>query len=84
MTWTIEAIVDPSARPGRPPTSRRRRLRARAGRRRRALPAVPDSVREALREPRRPEAREDPDASADRDDPVVEAEEIDPEAAAEP
>ena len=40
---------------------------------------MPESVREALRDPVTPEAREDPDATATRDDPVVEQEDIDPE-----
>ncbi|MCW2829449.1 MAG: polymerase subunit gamma/tau, partial [Aeromicrobium sp.] len=80
VTWRIEAIVDPSARPGAhlehddpapvrstPPTP--------------ASPpvTVPDSVRQALRDPGTPQTREDPDASADRNDPVIESEELDPE-----
>ena len=80
VTWRIEAIVDPGARPGVPddhdeqPASRPPAV---------AAPppvAVPDSVREALRETHTPETREDPDASADRDDPVVDLEDLDPEA----
>ena len=80
VTWRIEAIVDPGARPGVPddhdeqPASRPPAA---------AAPppvAVPDSVREALRETHTPETREDPDASADRDDPVVDLEDLDPEA----
>ena len=79
VTWKIEAIVDPSARPGAtgsdepasadpsPATSPRKGVGA------------PESVREALREPATPETREDPDATATRDDPVVEQEDIDPE-----
>ncbi|MCL3817340.1 DNA polymerase III subunit gamma and tau [Aeromicrobium wangtongii] len=80
VTWRIEAIVDPGARPGvddhheeRPP--------ARPPVAESAPPvAVPDSVRAALREPHTPMTREDPDASADRNDPVVEVEDLDPEA----
>ncbi|MCD9199591.1 DNA polymerase III subunit gamma and tau [Aeromicrobium wangtongii] len=80
VTWRIEAIVDPGARPGvddhheeRPPT---RPPVAESG----PPVAVPDSVRAALRESHTPMTREDPDASADRNDPVVEVEDLDPEA----
>jgi DNA polymerase-3 subunit gamma/tau len=80
VTWRIEAIVDPGARPGvlddhaEPPV-------APAPATPQSAPvAVPDSVRAALRENRTPEIREDPDASADRNDPVVEVDDLDPEA----
>jgi DNA polymerase-3 subunit gamma/tau len=80
VTWRIEAIVDPGARPG-VPDDHDERPAAPAPPVRTAPPvAVPDSVREALREPHTPATREDPDASADRDDPVVQVEELDPEA----
>ena len=83
VTWRIEAIVDPSARPGvvddyddgsEPAPSRPEPAMAPP-----AAVAVPDSVRAAMREQHTPATREDPDASADRDDPVVEVEELDPE-----
>nr|MCW2727207.1 polymerase subunit gamma/tau [Aeromicrobium sp.] len=81
VTWRIEAIVDPGARPGvedygdhAPPAARPPVVQT-------APPvAVPDSVREALRETHTPKTREDPDASADRNDPVIEVEDLDPEA----
>ncbi len=79
VTWRIEAIVDPSARPGagtdtdEPASADPSPAAPRKG------VAVPESVREALRDPVTPEAREDPDATATRDDPVVEQEDIDPE-----
>nr|WP_236551640.1 DNA polymerase III subunit gamma and tau [Aeromicrobium sp. 9AM] len=77
VTWRIEAIVDPSARPGtdtdEPASADPSPAPPRKG------VAVPESVREALRDPVTPEAREDPDATATRDDPVVEQEDIDPE-----
>ena len=81
VTWRIEAIVDPGARPGdlddgreEPPAMRPPVVAS-------TPPvAVPDSVRAAMSETHTPEAREDPDASADRDDPVVELEDLDPEA----
>jgi DNA polymerase-3 subunit gamma/tau len=41
---------------------------------------MPDSVRQAMRDPGTPQARIDPDAAADRNDPVIDNEEIDPEA----
>jgi DNA polymerase-3 subunit gamma/tau len=78
VTWRIEAIVDPGARPGvdeqAPPPPRPAPTES-------APPVmVPDSVRQAMNEAHTPATREDPDASADRDDPVVEIEELDPEA----
>jgi DNA polymerase-3 subunit gamma/tau len=80
VTWRIEAIVDPSARPGAPVTDGPAQADpAPAAPPRAAAVAVPHAVREALREPVAPEAREHPDDSADRDDPVVNPEEIDPE-----
>jgi len=81
VTWRIEAIVDPGARPGVPeahdeaPPAHEPPPVASS-----APVAVPDAVREALREPHTPATREDPDASADRDDPVVEIDDLDPEA----
>ena len=82
VTWRIEAIVDPGARPGVPDDDHDERPRAAAPAAAPSTPsvAVPDSVRAALRESHSPEKREDPDASADRDDPVVTIEELDPEA----
>jgi DNA polymerase-3 subunit gamma/tau len=78
VSWKIEAIVDPSARPGagssdEPESSDPAPAAPRKG------VSAPESVREALREPVTPETREDPDATATRDDPVVEQEDIDPE-----
>lgn len=78
VTWKIEAIVDPSARPGatgsdEPASADPSHAAPRKG------VAAPESVREALRDPVTPETREDPDATATRDDPVVEQEDIDPE-----
>nr|WP_217361484.1 DNA polymerase III subunit gamma and tau [Aeromicrobium stalagmiti] len=83
VTWRIEAIVDPGARPGvvddyddgpstPPPVEQPSAPSAPAV-------AVPDSVRQAMREQHSPQTREDPDASADRDDPVVDHEILDPE-----
>jgi DNA polymerase-3 subunit gamma/tau len=81
VTWRIEAIVDPGARPGVPDDHDDERPPPAAPAPPSAPPvAVPASVREALRESHSPERREDPDASADRDDPVVEIEELDAEA----
>ena len=85
VTWRIEAIVDPGARPGVPddhdddhgrPAAPAPSAPARSG----PPVAVPDSVRAAMSEQHSPATREDPDASADRDDPVVEVEELDAEA----
>ncbi|MCW2769337.1 MAG: polymerase subunit gamma/tau [Aeromicrobium sp.] len=80
VTWRIEAIVDPSARPGVPDDNESPAAPAAPV----ASPApavtMPDSVRRAMRDPGTPEARVDPDASADRNDPVIDNEEIDPEA----
>ncbi|KAA1380700.1 DNA polymerase III subunit gamma and tau [Aeromicrobium fastidiosum] len=82
VTWRIEAIVDPGARPGVPDDDHDDSPRPAAPPAAPSTPpvAVPDSVRAALRESHSPEKREDPDASADRDDPVVTIEELDPEA----
>ncbi|MBD8608611.1 DNA polymerase III subunit gamma and tau [Aeromicrobium sp. CFBP 8757] len=85
VTWRIEAIVDPGARPGVPddhdddhgrPAAPAPTAPTRSG----PPVAVPDSVRAAMSEQHSPATREDPDASADRDDPVVQVEELDPEA----
>lgn len=83
VTWRIEAIVDPGARPGVPDDDRDDRPRASAPVQAAPSPppvAVPDSVRQAMSTAHSPEKRDDPDASADRDDPVVEVEDLDPEA----
>ncbi|AXT86273.1 DNA polymerase III subunit gamma/tau [Aeromicrobium sp. A1-2] len=81
VTWRIEAIVDPGARPGPSagsdepasidPSPQGAEPRKGVG--------APESVREALRDPIAPEKREHPDASADRDDPVIDNEVVDPE-----
>ena len=76
VTWTIDAIVDPSARPTAsstpPPEADPEPV----------TPAVPAAssaaAREAMSEAASAEAS-NPDASADRDDPVVVSEDIDPE-----
>ena len=76
VTWTIDAIVDPSARPtassAPPPEADPEPV----------TPAVPAAssaaAREAMSEAASSEAS-NPDASADRDDPVVVSEDIDPE-----
>ncbi len=84
VTWRIEAIVDPGARPGVPDDhyddDRPAAPSAPAPTRNGPPVAVPDSVRAAMSEQHSPATREDPDASADRDDPVVTVEELDPEA----
>ena len=80
VTWRIEAIVDPGARPGVPDDHDAPPVAQAPATPPPAPVAVPDSVRAALRENHSPERREDPDASADRDDPVVELEDLDPEA----
>ncbi|MET0469138.1 MAG: DNA polymerase III subunit gamma/tau, partial [Aeromicrobium sp.] len=82
VTWRIEAIVDPSAQPGVPDDSYDQ---AAAPPPQASAPqappvAVPDAVRQAMREQHTPQTRVDPDASADRNDPVVEVEDLDPEA----
>jgi DNA polymerase-3 subunit gamma/tau len=79
VTWKIEAIVDPSARPGATGSDEPASADPSTDAAPRKGVAAPESVREALREPATPEAREDPDATATRDDPVVEQEDIDPE-----
>ncbi len=79
VTWKIEAIVDPSARPGATGPDEPASADPSADSAPRKGVAAPESVREALRESVTPEAREDPDATATRDDPVVEQEDIDPE-----
>lgn len=78
VTWKIEAIVDPSARPGATGSDEPASADPSPAAPRKGVGA-PESVREALREPVTPETREDPDATATRDDPVVEQEDIDPE-----
>ena len=82
VTWRIEAIVDPSARPGDIDDGSDERPAPSAPPAAPAPPpvAVPSSVRLAMSENHTPEAREDPDASADRNDPVIEVEDLDPEA----
>ncbi len=80
VSWRIEAIVDPSARPGVPDHDDEPAPAVAPSAPSSPPVAVPDSVREALRESHTPERREDPDASADRDDPVVEVEDLDPQA----
>ena len=79
VTWTIDAIVDPSARPAAssPPTTELAPEPAEP-----QAPAPPRAssaaAREAMNE--QPSAEDsNPDASADRDDPVVDTEDIDPE-----
>jgi DNA polymerase-3 subunit gamma/tau len=79
VTWKIEAIVDPSARPGATGTDEPASADPNTAAAPRKGVAAPESVREALRESATPEPREDPDATATRDDPVVEQEDIDPE-----
>jgi DNA polymerase-3 subunit gamma/tau len=81
VTWRIEAIVDPGARPGVPddydnPAAPPPQPAAQQA----PAVAVPDSVRQAMSTQHSPETREDPDASAHRDDPVMEVEDLDPEA----
>ena len=78
VSWKIEAIVDPSARPGATGSDEPASADPTPASPRKGVGA-PESVREALREPATPETREDPDATATRDDPVVEQEDIDPE-----
>lgn len=78
VNWKIEAIVDPSARPGATGSDEPASADPSPAAPRKGVGA-PESVREALREPATPETREDPDATATRDDPVVEQEDIDPE-----
>ncbi|WP_332662326.1 DNA polymerase III subunit gamma and tau [Aeromicrobium sp.] len=78
VTWKIEAIVDPSARPGATGSDEPASADPSPAAPRKGVSA-PESVREALRDPVTPETREDPDATATRDDPVVEQEDIDPE-----
>lgn len=78
VTWKIEAIVDPSARPGATGSDEPASADPSPAAPRKGV-AAPESVREALRDPVTPETREDPDATATRDDPVVEQEDIDPE-----
>ena len=81
VTWKIDAIVDPGARPGVPSAHEEPPSidsRPAADEPRKGL-AAPESVREALRDPVTPATRQDPDASANRDDPVIENEDIDPE-----
>ncbi|MEO6605603.1 MAG: DNA polymerase III subunit gamma and tau [Aeromicrobium sp.] len=78
VTWTIDAIVDPSARPAAStpapdPTPEPVEAQAPA-----APPVSSAAAREAMNEQASPEDS-NPDASADRDDPVVESEDIDPE-----
>jgi DNA polymerase-3 subunit gamma/tau len=80
VSWKIEAIVDPSARPGSAESGEPASVDPSPTASPRKGVAAPESVREALRDPVTPEAREDPDASANRDDPVMEQEDIDPEA----
>jgi DNA polymerase-3 subunit gamma/tau len=81
VTWRIEAIVDPSARPGVPDDHDEPARPAPQAAAPQSPPvAVPDAVRQAMREQHTPETRVDPDASADRNDPVVEVEDLDPEA----
>lgn len=81
VTWRIEAIVDPGARPGVPDDHAEAPASPAPSAPASAPPvAVPDSVRTAMREAHAPQTREDPDASADRDDPVVDIEHLDPEA----
>jgi DNA polymerase-3 subunit gamma/tau len=78
VTWKIEAIVDPTARPGANGSDEPASADPSPAAPRKGVGA-PESVREALREPVTPETREDPDATATRDDPIVEQEDIDPE-----
>ncbi len=77
VTWKIDAIVDPSARPAAstpaPDTTPEPVQAAPA-----TPPASSAAAREAMNEQASPEDS-NPDASADRDDPVVNDEEIDPE-----
>jgi DNA polymerase-3 subunit gamma/tau len=81
VTWRIEAIVDPSARPGVPDDHDEPAAPPPQASAPQAPPvAVPDAVRQAMREQHTPQTRVDPDASADRNDPVVEVEDLDPEA----
>jgi DNA polymerase-3 subunit gamma/tau len=77
VTWTIEAVVDPSARPAASSTPAPDPAPAPVE----AEPAPAASsaaAREAMNDAASPEDS-NPDASADRDDPVVESEDIDPE-----
>ncbi|MCW2801154.1 MAG: polymerase subunit gamma/tau [Aeromicrobium sp.] len=79
VSWTIDAIVDTTVRPGATEDTLESEDPAAPAEPQRSGEAAPASVREALREPATPQTREDPDDSADRDDPVVEVETIDPE-----
>ena len=79
VNWSIDAIVDPTARPGTTEDNLESEDPTPPAEPRRSGEAAPASVRDALREPATPRTREDPDASADRDDPVIESETIDPE-----
>ncbi|MDR7085664.1 DNA polymerase-3 subunit gamma/tau [Aeromicrobium panaciterrae] len=79
VTWRIEAIVDPSARPAASspstPDPAPEPVKAEAPAAPRASSAA---AREAMNE--QPSAEDsNPDASADRDDPVIDNEDIDPE-----
>ncbi len=83
VDWRIEAIVDPSAQPGptggsaSPPSAPPPQQAPTTP----APSAVPESVREALRNgpgPRR--AAEDPDAGVDPDDPILDGSSADAEA----
>ncbi|MET0447555.1 MAG: DNA polymerase III subunit gamma and tau [Aeromicrobium sp.] len=82
VTWRIEAIVDPGARPGVPDDDydQRPTPQPQAAAQQSPPVAVPASVRQAMTTQHSPETREDPDASAHRDDPVMEVEDLDPEA----
>jgi DNA polymerase-3 subunit gamma/tau len=79
VSWTIDAIVDPTVRPGSTDDALESEDPAPPAEPKRSGEAAPASVREALREPATPQTREDPDDAADRDDPVIESETIDPE-----
>jgi DNA polymerase-3 subunit gamma/tau len=79
VSWKIEAIVDPGARPGATGSDEPASADPSPAAAPRKGVGAPQSVREALRDPVTPETREDPDATATRDDPVVEQEDIDPE-----
>ncbi len=79
VTWQIEAIVDPSARPAASSAPAPDPSPEPAAPETPAAPAASSAAaREAMNEQASPEDT-DPDASADRDDPVVESEDIDPE-----
>ncbi|WP_332643763.1 DNA polymerase III subunit gamma and tau [Aeromicrobium sp.] len=78
VSWTIDAIVDPSARPAAstPPTTELAPEPAEP--QAPTPPRASAAAREAMNE--QPSAEDsNPDASADRDDPVVDNEDIDPE-----